>query len=324
MKSRVTLLAAFACLLASPGAFAQPYPTRTVTIVATSAPGAATDVLARAIGQHLQQKWNQPVVVENRPGAAYAIAATAVAKAAPDGHTLIASELGMFTSQHHLYQHDKRPFDGVRDFVPITGFAEMPVALVAHPGFGAKSVGDLIAQAKARPGQITYGTAGPGTAPHLATLLLESVAGIKLSAVHYRGVSPALNDVLAGHINLIAMGPAIAIANYKAGKLAILGIGGAKPLPQLPEIPTIAAAVPGYAATVGFGLAAPAATPRDIVAKINADVQDIIRDPAFKAKVLDTSVLQPLPGSPQEFAAYLAAESKKWEKVIKDANLKLE
>jgi tripartite-type tricarboxylate transporter receptor subunit TctC len=150
------------------------------------------------------------------------------------------------------------------------------------------------------------------------------MAGIKLSAVHYRGVAPALNDVLAGHINLIAMGPAIAIANYKAGKLALLGIGSARPIPQLPEIPAIAQTVPGYQATVGFGLAAPAATPRDLVAKINADVQDVVRDPAFRAKVLDTSVLQPIFGTPQEFAAYLAAESKKWEKVIKDAGLKLE
>jgi tripartite-type tricarboxylate transporter receptor subunit TctC len=230
----------------------------------------------------------------------------------------------MFTSQHHLYQQDKRPFDGERDFVPVSGFAEMPVALVAHPGFAAKSVSELVAQAKARPGMITYGTAGPGTAPHLATLLLESMAGIKLSAVHYRGVAPALNDVIAGHVSLITMGPAIAIANYRAGKLAILGIGGAKPLPQLPEIPTIAATVPGYEATVGFGLAAPAATPRDLVARINADVQDVIRDPVFQAKVLDSNVLQPIPGTPQAFAAYLAAESKKWEKIIKGANLKLE
>jgi tripartite-type tricarboxylate transporter receptor subunit TctC len=196
--------------------------------------------------------------------------------------------------------------------------------LVVHPGFGAKSVGELITQAKARPGLITYGTAGPGTAPHLAALLLESMAGVKLSAVHYRGVSPALNDVIAGHINLIVMGPAIAIANYRAGKLAILGVGSSKPLPQLPEIPPIGATVPGYEATVGFGLAAPAATPRELVARINADVQEIIRDPAFQAKVLETNVMQPILGTPQEFAAYLAADSRKWQKVIKDADLKLE
>jgi tripartite-type tricarboxylate transporter receptor subunit TctC len=324
MRIVLSLIAVCASLLAREAAVAQSWPTRTVTIIVTSPPGAAPDVLARAVGQRLSEKWKQPVVVENRPGAAYAIAAVAVAKANPDGYTLIATEVGMFTSQHHLYDQNKRPFDGEKDFAPISGFAEMPVALVANPAFGAKSVADLVAQAKARPGLITYGTAGPGTAPHLATLLLESMAGIKLSAVHYRGIPPALNDVLAGHINLVAMGPSIAITNYKAGKLALLGVGGAKPIPQLPEIPTIAATVPGYQATVGFGLAAPASTPRDLVAKINADVQEIIRDPAFRAKVLDTNVLQPLLGTPQEFAAYLAAESTKWQKVIKDANLKLE
>src|SRR5262245_38439660 len=232
MRILLSLIALSTTLLAGPAANAQSFPARPVTIIATSAAGAATDVLARAIGQGLSQKWHQPVVVENRPGASYAIAAVAVAKANPDGYTLIATELGLFTSQHHLYQQDKRPFDGEKDFAPISGFAEMPVALVAHPAFAAKSVGDLIAQAKARRGLITYGTAGPGTAPHLAALLLESMAGIKLSAVHYRGVAPALNDVIAGHINLIAMGPAIAIENYRAGKLAILGIGSAKPIPQ--------------------------------------------------------------------------------------------
>jgi tripartite-type tricarboxylate transporter receptor subunit TctC len=324
MRISLSLIVFSAGLLAGSPAIAQSWPSRQVTIVATSAPGAATDVLARAIGQRLSEKWNQPVVVENRPGAAYAIAAAAVAKANPDAYTLIATELGMFTSQQYLHQQDKRPFDGERDFVPVSGFAEMPVALVAHPAFGVKSVAELIAQAKGRPGLITYGTAGPGTAPHLATLLLESMAGVKLSAVHYRGIAPALNDVVAGHITLITMGPAIAIANYKAGKLALLGVGGAKPLPQLPEIPTIAATVPGYEATVGFGLAAPVATPRDVVAKINADVQDIIRDPAFRAKVLDTNVLQPILGTPQEFAAYLSAESRKWQRVIKDANIKLD
>ncbi len=324
MRIAVSLIALSASLLANSAAIAQSFPSRAVTIVATSAPGAATDVLARAMGQRLSQKWRQPVIVENRPGAAYAIAAVSVAKANPDGYTLIATELGMFTSQHHLYQQDKRPFDGEKDFVPISGFAEMPIALVANPSFAAKSVRELIVQAKARPGVITYGTAGPGTAPHLAALLLESLAGIKLSAVHYRGVAPALNDVIAGHINLIMMGPAIAIANYKAGKLALLGIGSAKPIPQLPEIAPIAATVPGYQATVGFGLAAPAATPRDVVARIGADVQNVIRDPAFRATVLDTSVMQPILGTPPEFAAYLSAESSKWRKVIKSANLKLE
>jgi tripartite-type tricarboxylate transporter receptor subunit TctC len=324
MRISLTPLAVLVGLLTSAAASAQSYPTRAVTIIATSAPGAATDVLARVVAERLSQKWKQPVVVENRPGAAYAIAAVAVAKAAPDGYTLIASELGMFTSQHHLYQQDKRPFDGEKDFVPVSGFAEMPIGLVAHPAFAAKSMAELIALAKARPGTITYGTAGPGTAPHLCALLLESLAGIKLSAVHYRGAAPALNDVIAGHINVITMGPAIALANYQAGKLAILGIGSAKPMPQLPGVPTIATTVPGYQAGVGFGLAAPAATPRDLVERISADVQEVMRDPAIQAKFLEPNLMQPILGGPDAFAAYLAGESTKWQKVIKDAGLKLE
>ena len=313
-----------ACLLASPAASAQTYPTRTVTIVCTSAAGALTDVLSRAVAQRLTQKWNQPVVVENRPGAAYAIAAAAVKQAAPDGHTLIATELGMFTSQPHLYARERRPYDPERDFVPVTGFAGIPVAFLAHPSLPAKSIGDLVALAKAKPDTITYGTAGPGTAPHLATLLLESMAGIKLSPVHYRGVAPALNDLVGGHINLIAMGPSVALGSYREGKLAMLGIGGAQRVPQLPNVAAVAEALPGFEVSVRFGLAAPAATPRAIVQQINAAVQEILRDPAFQAAVLESQLLQPVFGNPQELAAYLAAESKKWEKVISAANLRIE
>jgi tripartite-type tricarboxylate transporter receptor subunit TctC len=323
MKMCLIPLAMLAFLATDSAAIAQSFPTRSVTIVATSAPGALTDVLARAVGQRLSQKWNQPVVVENRPGAAYAIAAVAVSKAAPDGYTLIASELGMFTSQQHLYQ-GQRPFDGDKDFAPISGFAEIPMAVIAHPSLPAKSITELIALAKAKPGSITYGTAGPGTAPHLGVLLLESLSGIKLAAVHYRGVAPALNDVIAGHINMITMGPSIALSNYRTGKLAILGIGSAQPIPQLPEVATVGATVRGYEASVSFGLAAPAATPRDVVGRINADVQEVLRDSAFQAKVLEPQLLRPMFGTPQAFAAYLASESRKWGKVIKDANLRID
>jgi tripartite-type tricarboxylate transporter receptor subunit TctC len=206
----------------------------------------------------------------------------------------------------------------------VTGFAGIPLAILAHPSLPAKSVGDLIALAKARPATITYGTAGPGTSPHLGALLLESMAGIKLSPVHYRGVAPALNDVIGGHINMITMGPSIALANYREGKLAMLGIGSTQRLPQLPEVPAIEETVPGFEGSVRFGLAAPAATPRAIVEKINSDVQEILRDRSFRAAVVEPQLLQPVSGTPQEFAAYLAAESKKWEKVISEANLRIE
>jgi tripartite-type tricarboxylate transporter receptor subunit TctC len=158
----------------------------------------------------------------------------------------------------------------------------------------------------------------------MSALLLESLAGIKLTAVHYRGVSLALNDVIAGHINMITMGPSIALPHYRQGKLAILGIGSAKRIPQLAGIPAIAETVPGFEASVSFGLFAPARTPPELVARINADVQEILEDPAFRTQFLDPQLLEPMPGAPGAFARYLASESSKWAKVIRDANLKID
>jgi tripartite-type tricarboxylate transporter receptor subunit TctC len=312
------------CLLASSTAFAQSFPTRPVTIVAATAPGAVSDVLLRAVSQRLSEKWNQPVLIENRPGGRYAIAAAAVLKAERDGHTLIAPEIGMFTIEPHLSTREGKAFDPTTDFVPVAAMAGIPVALIVNPSVPAKSVSELVALAKARPGAITYGTAGPATAIHLSTLLLESLAGIKLAPVHYRGAAPALNDVMAGHINMITMGPSIALPSYREGKLRILGIGSSEPIPQLPHVPPIAATLPGYESSVTFGLAAPAGTPREVVARINADVQQILRDPAFQAKFLEPHLLQVRFGSPDEFAAFLESESRKWGKVIRAANLKLD
>ena len=310
------------CLLASPGALAQFAPARNVTIVVTTAPGALTDVLSRAVGQRLSQKWKQTVVIENKPGGAYAIAAAAAAKAAPDGYTLLATEIGMFTTQPHLYSKGRPAYEN--EFVPLSNMARVASSLVMHPSVPAKTMAEFIALAKARPGTINYGTTGPGTAPHMSALLLEALAGIKLMPVHYRGVSLALNDVIAGHINMITMGPSIALPHYRQGKLAILGVASAQRIPQLAEIPTIAETVPGYEASVSFGLFAPAKTPPEIVASINADVKEILEDPAFQTQFLAPQVLEAMPGKPDAFARYLESESAKWAKVIRDANLKID
>lgn len=321
------MLARAACLtallLSGASGSAQDYPARAVTIIGTSGAGALTDVLARAVGERLSRKWGQPVVIEARPGAAYAIAANAVMRAAPDGYTLIASELGMFTYQHFLYQPGERPFDGQKDFAPVSGMADIPIALIVNPSVPAKSLSELIALAKAKPGSITYGTAGPGTFPHLGVLMLERLAGVKLLAVHYRGVAPALNDVTAGHVNMIVMGPSVALASYKAGKLAILGVGSKEAVAQLPDVPPMASVVPGYAAMVGFGLAAPAATPTAIVDRINADVQEVLRDSEFRTKFLEPQLLRPMLGDARQFAAQLRAESETWQKIISDTGLTL-
>jgi tripartite-type tricarboxylate transporter receptor subunit TctC len=312
------------CVLASSSVFAQSYPSRTVTIVVTSAAGGLTDVLSRAVGQRLSQIWGQTVVIENRGGAGHNLAATAVKAAAADGTTLLATETGMITIQPHLHAKGKLSYDPATDFIPVAGFAAIPMALLANPSVPAKSVSELIALAKAKPNTVSFGTAGLGTAPHMGALLLESLTGAKLTAIHYRGANPALNDVIAGHINMITMGPSIALPAVRAGKLNMLGFGSTERVPQFADVPTIAESVPGYEARVAFGLFAPAGTSRDIVNKINADVQKILSETAFREKMLDPQVLQPLRGTPEAYGQYLQAESAKWSKVIGEAKLKID
>jgi tripartite-type tricarboxylate transporter receptor subunit TctC len=316
---RVVLAAA---TLASSSAFAQTYPTRSVTIVAATTPGSLPDVLARAVGQRLSQKWGQPVVIENRAGGAYAIAASAAVNAPADGYTLLVSEAAIYTIQPHLSKG--RLAYTPTDFVPASGMASVPLAFVAHPSLEANSIRDLIALATTKPGTINYGTTGPGTAPHMGMLLLESMAKIKLTAVHYRGISLATNDLLAGHIQLLAIGPSVALPSIKAGRLKVLGIGSAQPLPQLPGVALVAEAVPGFEMSVSFPIFARAGTPQEVIAKINTDVQQIIRDPEFQKQFLEPQALQPTLGSPEQLMRFLASESEKWGKLIRDANLTVE
>jgi tripartite-type tricarboxylate transporter receptor subunit TctC len=317
------LLAASASLV-SPCALAQSYPSRTVTIVVTSAAGALTDVLTRAVAQRLSQKWGQSVIVENRGGAGHTIAATAVMKAEPDGHTLIASETGFSTIQPYLHSKGKLPYDPDKDFIPVAGYATIPVALLVNPSLPAKSIPELIALAKQTPGALNYGTAGVGTALHTAAMLLESLTAIKLTAVHYRGAAPALNDLIAGHINMVIMGPSVALPSVRAGKLNMLGFGSQKRVAAFPDVPTIAESVPGYDAGVTFGLYAQSAVPPAVIKKINADVQQIIQDPEFHKKFLEPMVVQPVPGSLEGYAAYLRKDAAKWSKVIQAAGLKVD
>ena len=314
----------FACLLASPAALAQTYPDRNVTIVVTSAAGALTDVLTRAVAQRLSEMWKQSVIVENRGGAGYSIAAEFVMRAEHDGYTLLASETGFYTTQPHLYSKDKLAYDVERDFVPVAGYGTIPTALLVNPSVPVNSVGDLIALAKKKPGEVTFGTAGVGTALHIAGVELENLTGTKMTAVHYRGAAPALSDVIAGHIDAVIMGPSVALSSVKAGKLKMLAFGSDKRVPQYLDVPTIAETVPGYEASVSFGLFAAAGTPADIIRKVNADVQKIVSDPEFQKKYLERFAVQPVPGSLDGFAEYLRKDSAKWGKVIDTAHVTIE
>lgn len=313
------------CLLGGSTADAQPYPTRPITIVVTSAAGGLTDVLARVVGQRLGETWGQQVIIENKGGAGHSIGAAAVAKAAADGYTLMVTEAGTFVTNPSLYGKGKLPYDAEKDFAPITGLVRLNVALLAHPSLPVRNVSDLIELAKRKPGEISYGTAGIGTTPHMSVVLLESMAGVKLVPVHYRGAAPALNDVIGGHINLISMAPTIALAPFRAGKLKMLAVGGARRLPQLAEVPTVAeSGLPGYEYASWFGLFAPSGTPREIVMKINAEVRQIFADPAFRDRFLAPQILESMVSPPEQFADYVKSDAQKWTQVISEAKLRID
>jgi tripartite-type tricarboxylate transporter receptor subunit TctC len=304
---------------------AQPYPARPITIVVTSAAGGLTDVMARVVGQRLGETWGQQVIIENRGGAGHSIGAAAVAKAPADGYTLMATEAGTFVTNPNLYGKGKLPYDAERDFAPIIGLVRLNVTLLAHPSLPVRNVAELIELAKQKPGTISYGTAGIGTTPHMSMVLIESMAGIKLVPVHYRGAAPALNDLIGGHINVISMAPTIALPSYRAGQIKMLAVGGARRLPQLAEVPTVAeSGLPGYEYASWFGLFAPSGTPSEIVTKINAEVQRIFADPVFRDRFLSPQVLESMVSSPEEFADFVKSDTQKWGKVISDAKLRID
>jgi tripartite-type tricarboxylate transporter receptor subunit TctC len=313
------------CLMAGSSAQSQTYPSRPITIVVTSTAGGVTDVVARAVGQRLAEAWGQQLVIENKGGAAHSIGAAAVAKAAPDGYTLMACESGTMVINPSLYAKGKLPYDAEKDFTPISGLTRYAQALITHPSVPVQNVKDLIELAKSKPGEIIYGTAGIGSAPHMNIAMLESMAGIKLAPVHYRGAAPALNDLIGGHINLMSVSTTLSLEPARAGRVKMLGVGSPKRLPQAPEMPTVSeSGLPGYEAPGWLGLFAPAGTPHDVVMKINAEVQKIVNDPAFRDKFLTPQMFEPMASAPEPFAELVRSEAAKWAKVIRDTNLSID
>lgn len=301
------------------------YPDRPITVIVTAAAGGVTDVAARAVGQELSKAWGQPVVIENRGGAAHILGAESVAKAEPDGYTLMVGEAGTFTINPTVYPPGKLPYDTDKDFVPIAGLVRINQALIADKALPAANAAELIALAKQKPGQLTYGTAGIGSAPHMNMALFESMAGVKLQAVHYRGAAPALNDIASGSINLMSVSVSLALPAARGGRAKILGIGSEARIALAPDIPTVSeSGLPGYQAVTWFGLFGPAKLPREIVMKLNAEVAKIFADPDFRARFLEPQMFEAMPGSPEEFAVYIQTERAKWAKVINEAHITLE
>ncbi len=302
---------------------AQQFPSKTITLIVPAAPGGVTDLLARALGQRFRESFGQPVVVENRPGASNQIAAEYVARSSADGYTLLVSPEATVAINPFLF--GKLHYDAAKDFVPISGVVKIHQALVTNPSVPAHNVADLIALAKKQPGALNYGTFGVGSTGHLNMEMFEAMAAVQLVAIHYKGATPALTDVIAGHIQAMFISVGSAVQPWKAGEINLLAVGSKERLARLPDIPTIAeSGLPGFEAASWFGLFAPAGTQPAIIDQLNTQTQRVLAEPEFRAAVLDPQFFEPMTGSPQDFADFIKADAEKWRRVIRLANVKVE
>jgi len=308
-------------LFSQQAALAQ-YPTRPVHIVVPYPAGGTVDAFARVLTKQLSELWGQQVVVDNRPGASTMIGADQVAKSPPDGYTLLLTAELTLVIVPHLYE--KIPYDPLRDFTPIVALVSATQALVANPSLPVKTVKDLVALAKAKPGQLTYGSFGNGSTGHLNMEVLQAMTGARFNHIPYNGAGPAMNDVIGGHIDFMLAALSIVKGNVQAGKLRMIGVGSNHRSSEFPDVPTISeSGAPGFEAKSWFGLVAPAGTPPDVIKKINQDVTKVISDRAFAEKFLAAQGLEPITGTPEQFAALVRAETVRWGKVVKDADIKV-
>jgi tripartite-type tricarboxylate transporter receptor subunit TctC len=313
-------LALAAMLAALPQADAQDYPSRPVKIIVPFPAGGTADVMPRVIGEWLSRKWGQPVVVENRTGAAGNIGAEAVAKAEPDGYTLLSAPPPPLVINQNLYP--KLGFDP-SEFVPIVIMGRVPNALVVNPKLPLNSVAEVIAYAKANPGKLTSATQGNGTTSHLTSELFQMMADLKFQHVPYRGSAPALTDLVAGSVDLMFDNLGVSLPLVKGGQLKLLGVATPKRMASLPDVPTIAETLPGFESAAWFAIVAPPKTPQAVVDKINADVNEALRQSDIVQRLTQLSA-EPIGGTPQATAAYMREEIERWHKVIKAANVKLD
>jgi tripartite-type tricarboxylate transporter receptor subunit TctC len=317
-------IAAIAALLAVTGAAhaAQAYPTRPIRIVVAYPPAGATDILARIIGQKMNEAWGQPVIVENRPGANGNIGTEYAARATPDGHTFLMTTAGPHGINPSLYR--KPGFDAVKDFAAVSLVALVPNILVVNNALPVKDVQGLIAYSKANPGKLSYGTPGAGSTAHLSMELFKSMTGASLVHVPYKGSAGVLTDIMGGQIEATMDNIPPYLPQVKAGKIHALAISTAKRSPAIPELPTIAeAGVRGYSSSAWFGLVAPAATPKEVVAKLSAETARILQMPDVKGRLTELGA-EPIGSTPEQFGAHIKAEIAKWGKVIREAKVELQ
>ncbi|HTE13528.1 MAG TPA: tripartite tricarboxylate transporter substrate binding protein [Burkholderiales bacterium] len=317
----VGFVVAASLLPASFCAHAQTYPAKPIRIIIPFPIGGIADVFARVIGGKLNEAWGQPVVIENRAGAGGNIAAEYVVKSPPDGYTLVVGSIGTHAVNVSLFK--KIPFDPVRDFAPISMMLEAEGLLVLHPSVPAKNIKELIALAKARPGQIIYASAGNGTAGHLSGELLKSMAKVDMVHVPYKGNVPAITDLIGGQTSLLFATMPTVLPHVKSGRLNAIAVTGAKRSPAAPDLPAIAETLPGYDVTNWVGAFAPAGTPRDVVNKLHAEIVRVMQAPDIQKRLL-TEGAKFTPLSPDQFAGFVKSEITKWAKVIQQSGIRVD
>jgi tripartite-type tricarboxylate transporter receptor subunit TctC len=319
-RRRALAMGLVAPFVASAARAQAPWPTRPVRIIVPFPPGQAADIFARLIGERLTEMWKQQVIVDNKAGGG-GIPGTETGKAAtPDGYTLMVVTSGTFGVNPGLYPD--LPYKPLVDFKPITNIIVAPLVIVAHPTFAANTVGELIEMAKKDPGKISYASAGPGTAQHLSMELFKLRANIDMEHIPYKGSGPAMADLLGGHVKLMMDSTASALNAIRDGRIKALGVTTVRPAPPpLDKIPSIAATVPGYDSAGWSGIAAPAKVPDEIVARVNADITSLLRDPSITHQIEERASV-PDPDTPANFAAFIARDMATWAEVVKATGLK--
>ena len=314
--------AVFLLALLTLGSAAFAFPTKPVKIIVAFPPGGGTDIVARLLAPRLGEAWGQAVIVENRAGASGTLGTEAAARADPDGHTLFMATMGNMTANQHLYP--KMTVDPLRAFAPITKVVDVHFVFLANPALPAKGVRELIELAKQRPGEIAYGSSGPGGAPHLAMELFKRRAGVDLQHVPYKGSAPSMNDLIGGRVMLTMDSLVQSLPHVRAGRLKALAVLGPRRAALLPEVPTIAeSGLSGYALTNWFGLVAPAAAPKQVLTQLNGDVLKVLKNEELQKKIADLGA-DVVGNSAEEFGAAMRAESAQWAEVTKAAGIRVE
>jgi tripartite-type tricarboxylate transporter receptor subunit TctC len=309
------------CASAASDARGAPYPTRPLRLICPFPPGGTTDVVARIVGQGLTEAWGQQVIVDNRPGAGAVIGTEMAAKSPPDGYTVL---LGSITTHAVNPALHKLNFDPIRDFAPVTLVVSSPQLLAVHPSVAAKSVKELIALAKAKPGALNYASAGAGTSPHLTFELFKSATGVDVKHVPYKGTGPAITELVGGQVQAMITGVVALMPHVKSGKLRALAVTSRRRVAALAVVPTVVeSGIPGFDVSSWFGVFLPAGTPRPIVMKMNGEVRNIVEAPVVRKRLSDLGA-DPETSTPEEFAAYVRSEKARWSKVVHDTGARVE